>query len=149
MKTHQKTDKGFDFTKKNKVTIWASNVPYADIPDDYFDESLTHNEKRATNQWSRNYQIRFFNPEHMETNGSVEGLTDIEKAIGECSFSQSYIKPLLNKAKQKELLKVSWVILLFDYEYSARASGIESDEYTQLIGAFTFDEEADSLYEIE
>ena len=147
--THPKTDKGYDFSKKNKVSIWASKIPYAEIPDDYFAETLSKNGTRATNQWSKNYQIRFFNPEFMETNGAMAGLVDIEKAVGECSFSTSYIKPLLNKAKQKNLLKVSWVILLFENEYSAKTSTIESDEYTTLVGSFNYDEEAENLYEIE
>ena len=145
----EKNAKGYDFTKKNKVTVWATKSPYADIPDDYFEESFSNKGKRARNQWSDNYRIRFFNPEHMETNGSMEGLVDIEHAIGECSFSQSFIKPLLNKARRKDLLKVSWVILLFDYEYSGKVTGIDSDEYTTLLGAFTFDEESDSVYEVE
>ena len=145
----EKNDKGYDFTKKNKVTVWASRFPYAEIPDEYFEESYSHKGKRARNQWSSNYQLRFFNPEHMETNGSMDGLIDIEQAVGECSFSQSFIKPLLSKAKQKDLLSISWVILLFDYEYSTKATNIESDDYTSLLGAFTFDEEADSVIEVE
>ncbi|MCW8875572.1 MAG: immunity 22 family protein [Kangiellaceae bacterium] len=145
----EKNVKGYDFTKKNKVTVWASKFPYADIPEEYFEESFSNKGKRARNQWSDNYKIRFFNPEHMETNGSMEGFIDIEQAVGECSFSQSFIKPLLNKAKQKDFLKVSWVILLFDYEYSAKATDIDLDKYTSLLGAFTFDEEAESIFEIE
>lgn len=147
--THQRTDKGFDFSKKYKVSIWASDIPYAEIPDDYFEELLSKNGTRAVNQWANNYKIRYFNPEFMETNGSHDGLIDIEKAVGECSYSESFIKPLLNKAKQKNLLKVSWVILLFEHEYSAKLSGVEEDNYTKVLGAFNYDDEAESVYEIE
>ncbi|WP_196140797.1 immunity 22 family protein [Aliikangiella sp. G2MR2-5] len=149
MKSHLKTEKGYDFTKKNKVTIWASNFPYIDIPDEYFEEIFSHKGQRARNQWSSNYQLRFFVPEHLETNGSTEDLIDFERAVGECSFSESFIKPAINKARQNNLLKVSWVILLFDYEYSTKTTGILNDQYTHCIGAFTYDEESDSVYEVD
>lgn len=144
-----KTDKGFDFTKKYKVSVWVSTHPYADIPDEYFEETFSKNNTRATNTWSSNYQMRFFRPELMETNGAETGTIAIERAAGECSFSSSFIKPLLSKARKNQIEEITWAILLFEYEYSAKLSGVTSDEYTQFIGAFTYDDDADSLYEIE
>jgi hypothetical protein len=137
------------YTKKYKVSIWASKHPYQEIPDDYFEERFSKNNTRASNQWSDNFKIRYFNPELMETNGSVEGLISIEKAVGECSFSSSYIQVLMSKAKKKEMLQVSWVILLFESEYSAKLSSVASDQYVTLLGAFDYDDDADSVFEIE
>lgn len=144
-----KSEKGFDFTKKFKVSAWVSEFPYAEIPDEYFEESFSKNNTRATNTWSANYQLRFFRPELMETNGAQTGKILIERAAGECSFSASFIKPLLSKAKKKQVNEVTWLILLYEFEYSAKLSGVDSDEYTRFIGAFNYDDEADSLYEIE
>ncbi|WP_444996938.1 immunity 22 family protein [Aliikangiella sp. IMCC44359] len=143
-----KTDKGFDFTKKNKVSIWTSQHPYADIPDEYFEERFSKNKTRANNTWSDNYELRFFNPELMETNGSHEGMIKIEQAAGECSFSKSFIQNLMNKAHKKNQLQISWIILLYEYEYSAKLTDIKSDEYTTYLGAFNYDNDADSLIEI-
>jgi hypothetical protein len=143
------TSKGFLFNKKYKVSVWASQVPYAEIPDEYFEETFSKNNTRARNSWSDNFKMRYFDPEAMETNGSHEGLVDIKQAIGECSFSKSFIEPLMSKATKKNLLKVSWVILLFEYEYSSKLSGVEKDDYVTLVGAFNYDDEADSLFEVE
>ena len=139
----------FLFSKKNKVSIWASKHPYAKIPEGYFKESFSKNNTRARNTWSNNFKIRYFRPEDMETNGSHDGLIGIKHAAGECSFSSSFIEPLLSKAKKKNLLQVSWIIILFEYEYSAKVTGIENDEYVTLLGAFNYDDDADSLIEIE
>jgi len=143
------TDKKHLFSKKSKVSIWASQHPYADIPEAYFEETFSKNNTRATNQWSNNFQIRYFKPEEMETNGSHDGVINIKQAAGECSFSSSYIEALISKAKKKKMLEVTWIILLFEYEYSAKISGVESDEYMTLLGAFNYDDDADSLFEIE
>ena len=137
------------FAKKNKVSIWASQFPYGDIPDEYFEETFSKNNTRATNQWSNNFQMRYFRPEDMETNGTQQGTINIKQAAGECSFSSSYIEALISKAKKKKMLEVTWIILLFEYEYSAKISGVESDEYMTLLGAFNYDDDADSLFEIE
>ena len=143
------TEETFLFSKKNKVSIWASDHPYAEIPEGYFEESFSKNNTRARNTWSNNFKMRYFRPEDMETNGSHDGLIDIKQAAGECSFSSSFIEPLLSKAKKKNLLQVSWIIILFEYEYSAKITGIENDEYVTLLGAFNYDDDADSIIEIE
>ena len=142
------TGKGFDFSKKYKVSIWASQHAYADIPDDYFEESFNKNKKRATNTWSNNFKMRYFKPEQMETNGSAEGVVDIKIAAGECSFSASFIDNLMSKAKKKNLLEITWVVLLFEYEYSTKLSSVDKDEYLTFIGAFNYDDEADSVHEL-
>jgi len=74
----------YDFSKKNKVSVWASQHPYADIPDAYFEETFSRNNTRATNTWSKNFRLKYFLPANMETNGAMEGLIHIKQAVGEC-----------------------------------------------------------------
>ena len=147
-KTLQTKD-GFDFSKKNKVSVWISECPYSDIPDEYFEETFSKQATRATNTWSENYRLRYFIPTAMETNGAHEGTIDLERAAGECSFSASFITPLLSKARKKKVTAVTWIILLFECEYSSNLSGVEADQYTTFLGAFNYDDDAESLYDIE
>ena len=148
-KKKAKIEKGFLFSKKNKVSVWASTHPYADIPEAYFEEKFSKNNTRATNTWSKNFKMRYFSPSKMETNGAHEGTIYIKQAAGECSFSSSFIEVLMSKAKKKKLNEITWIILLFEYEYSAKISGIESDEYVTLVGAFDYDDDAESLIEVD
>jgi len=148
-KKNVKIEKGFLFSKKNKVSVWASTHPYDDIPEAYFEENFSKNNTRATNTWSNNFKMRYFSPSKMETNGAHEGTINIKQAVGECSFSSSFIEVLMSKAKKKKLNEITWVILLFEYEYSAKISGIESDEYVTLVGAFDYDDDAESLIEVD
>lgn len=138
-----------DFSKKGKVSVWASQHPYEDVPDEYFEETFSRNNTRATNTWSANFNLQFFNPENIETNGAQEGTVSINKAAGECSFSSSYIKVLMSKARKKKLEEVSWIVLLFEYEYSPKVSGVDKDNYMTFLGAFDYDDGADNLFEVE
>jgi hypothetical protein len=40
---------------------------------------------------------------------------------------------------------VTWIILLFEQEYSVKLSGVASDEYTTFLGAFNYDASSESL----
>lgn len=150
MKTTQsKESKGLLFPKKYKVSVWVSQHPYEDIPDDYFEEQFSKNNTRAKNTWSNNFHLRYFNPGNMETNGAHVGTVNIRKAAGECSFSSSYIDVLMSKARKKKLEEITWIILLFECEYSIKLSGVGRDEYTTFLGAFDYDDSADNVYESE
>lgn len=143
------TVSGHDFSKKGKVSVWASQHPYEDVPDEYFEEKFSRNNTRATNTWSGNFYLKFFNPENMETNGAHEGTVNVKNAVGECSFSCSYIDVLMSKARKKKLEEVTWIVMLFEYEYSPKISGVDKDTYMTFLGAFDYDDGADNLYEIE
>ncbi|MDP5029076.1 MAG: immunity 22 family protein [Paraglaciecola sp.] len=144
---HPVPEKALLFNKKNKVSVWASQYPYADIPDEYFAETFFKNGTRARNRWADNYNIRYFVPSQMETNGAHTGTIDIRTAAGQCSCSSSYIVNLMSKAKKNKMEQVTWVILLFEQEYSVKLSGVDKDEYTTFLGAFNYDALSDSLFE--
>jgi immunity protein 22 of polymorphic toxin system len=139
--------KGFDFTKRNKVSIWVSQHPYQDIPEAYFDETFSHKKERATNTWSDNFKLQYFEPDFMDTNGVQTGTVSIKKAAGECSFSSSYIEALLNKAKKMKLTSITWIVLLYENEYNVKRSGIDKDTYLTFVGAFDYDDNAENLLE--
>ena len=139
MKTKNNNKKGHLFQKKNKVSVWVSTHPYADIPDDYFEETFFKNNTRATNQWSENFKMRYFMPEYLETNGAMQGTVAIEKAVNACSYADSFIANLMSKATKKKIPDITWVVLLYEYEYSTGVSGIAKDDYLTLLGAFDYD----------
>ncbi len=138
-------EKGLLFNTKGKVSVWASQYPYADIPDDYFEETFSKKGSRAKNSWSDNYKIRYFDPKQMETNGAHTGTIDMHEAAGGCSCSSSYIVNLMSKAKKNKMEQVTWIILLFEQEYSIKLSGVVKDEYTTFLGAFNYDASSESL----
>ena len=69
----------------------------------------------------------------------MQGTINIEKAIDACSYADSFLPNLISKAKKKKITDVTWVVLLYEYEYSTRVSGIAKDEYLTLLGAFDYD----------
>lgn len=80
---------------------------YADIPDEYFEESFFKNNTRTKNTWSDNYKIRYFDPDSMETKGAHIGTIDIHTAAGACSCSSSFIVNLMSQAKKNKMEQVT------------------------------------------
>lgn len=145
----QKAGPAFHFATKKKVSVWVSTHPYEDIPDEYFEEQFSRKNTRATNQWSQNYRFSYFRPDDLETNGAETGTVNIKDAAAECSFSSSYMDQLLSKARKKRITDITWLILVFEMEYSSKKSGTESDQYTRFLGAFNYDDGAENYNDIE
>jgi hypothetical protein len=51
----------------------------------------------------------------------------------------------MSKAKKNKMQQVTWIILLFEQEYSVKLSGVAQDEYTTFLGAFNYDASSESL----
>lgn len=129
-----------NFEKEGIVSVWYSTADYASIPDSYFEE-----DEQGLDQWAKNYQITRYDPENMETNGCETGCTPIKEIIAPCSWSGSYGTSVIKKIEKLGDKKISWLILLFDFEYRAKKTHIFQDEYVNFVGCFPFDIDADQL----
>lgn len=132
---------GPDFRCDDRVSVWVSNYPYADIPDSYFDEDFRCKGGAPVNEWAGNYGFGFYDEERLATNGAMEGLMSLKQALQGCSFSASFIKPALAQAKEDGMENISWIILLYDFDYQPDETGVSDDKYTRFLGAFDYDEE--------
>ena len=108
------------FEKHGKVSVWCSTISYETIPDSYFEE-----DDQGLDTWARNFNINEYDHENMETNGVASGT-----ALGKMGHQQ-----------------VSWIILLFDFEYRNKITKIHEDQYVQYVGSFVYDMDAISLAE--
>ncbi|GGK69600.1 immunity 22 family protein [Amphritea balenae] len=132
-----------NFEKEGVVSAWYSTVDYASIPDSYFEE-----DENGLDQWARNFLIPEYDPENMETNGAEKNSLPVIDIIGPCSYSYSYGEAIKNKIEKLGDKKISWLILLFDYEYRPKKSKIFEDEYVKFVGAFPYSMTAGSITEI-
>jgi len=101
--------------------------------------------KKATNTWTENFAMAFFDPNKLETNGSHKGSISIKQAVAECSCSSSFIEALMSKANKKKITELTWIVLLYDYDYSVKETGANKDKYLNFLGSFDYDSKAESL----
>ncbi len=134
------SDEIFEFEKEGRVSVWFSTHPYQEVPDSYFDE-----DEQGLCAWAKNFKISAYDHECLETNGAESGDIDIDKAVGQCSYSRSYAEKVEHKINKMGFKKVTWVILLFDYEYRPKKTKVYEDDYVKFVGSYPYDFNADSL----
>jgi hypothetical protein len=132
----------FEFDKEGKISVWFSTVPYHEIPDSYFEE-----DENGLGPWAHHFKISSYDSADMETNGAEQGTVKAEKAVGECSYSRSYVDLVVHKINKMGADEITWVIILFDFEYRPKKTKVYKDEYVQYAGSFPYDENADCVSE--
>ena len=131
-----------NFEKYGKVSVWCSTISYETIPDSYFVE-----DEEGLDPWAKNFLINEYDHENMETNGVASGMASVKSIIEDCSYSSAYGEGVIHKITKMGHPQVSWIILLFDFEYRNKLTKIHEDEYVQYVGSFVYDMDAISLAE--
>jgi hypothetical protein len=130
------------FEKFDKVSVWCSTTSYDTIPDSYFEE-----DDNGIEAWARNFAITEYDHENMETNGVASGTALVKSIIEDCSYSSAYGEGIIHKISKMGHTQVSWIILLFDFEYRNKLTKIHEDEYVQYVGSFMYNMDAITLAE--
>ncbi|MDO6562264.1 immunity 22 family protein [Amphritea sp. 1_MG-2023] len=129
-----------NFEKEGIVSAWYSTTDYSSIPDSYFEE-----DEQGLDRWAKNFDISQYNPDNLETNGCEKGVSSIRNIIAPCSWSSSYGDAIIKKIEKMGDKQISWLILVFDFEYRAKKTHLFEDEYVHFVGCFPYDMEAANL----
>jgi len=132
------------FEKHGKVSVWCSTISYDTIADSYFEE-----DEQGLDAWARNFSITDYDHENMETNGVASGTALVKSIIQDCSYSSAYGEGVIHKISKMGHQQVSWIILLFDFEYRNKLTKIHEDDVVQYVGSFVYDMDSTSLAEQE
>lgn len=139
---------GPNFDKKGFVSIWVSKVTLDEIPDDYFEERYGEEyEDTPLSQWCENFGFGYYDHDQIEDNGVENGTDTLDKILGECSYSKSFVELAVSQAKKQGIESVSWIRNFFDCVYSPEATGIKEDNYMVYLGTFEYDTKSESKYE--
>lgn len=133
-----------NFEKHGKVSVWCSTTSYDTIPDSYFEE-----DDQGLDAFARNFSISEYGHENMETNGVASGTALVKSIIEDCSYSSVYGEGVIHKINKMGHTQVSWIILLFDFEYRNKLTKIHEDDFLQYVGSFVYDIDSTSLAEQE
>ncbi|MCL2915148.1 immunity 22 family protein [Shewanella corallii] len=139
---------GPNFEKKGYVSIWVSKVTLDEIPEDYFEERYGEEyEDISLSQWCENFGFGYYDHDQIEDNGVAKGSDSLDRILGECSFSKSFVDHAVSMGRKRGLDSVSWVRCLYDWSYSTSVTGINDDPYMAFLGFFEYDSRAESKYE--
>jgi Immunity protein 22 len=131
------------------VSIWASIVPLAEIPDDYFEERYSETEDIPQTKFCGDFDFWGHDHDQIDANCSLKGPESFERLIGECSFSKSYISEATKRARKLGIETTQQVMLLYDLRYDLKPSVVETSPYLRFVGSFPYDSNASSAFEVK
>ncbi len=125
---------GFDFeVEQNIVSVWVANEVLSKIPSNYF--SLNFDSGKPMSTFCEDFKIEAYNfgfSEHIVSKGSEPVIKQIKKAC----FGTSFCNEVGRVCKIRE---TEHILLLFNYKYDHKLTGITKGSYNEFIGTFDFD----------
>jgi hypothetical protein len=139
----------YEFEAKSIVSIWVATVPRSRIPDDYFKEHYGREDDEPFSRFSEDFGFGYYDHDFVDTNGVTDRPESVERLLGECSFSASYLTEAVAAAKRQGLDKTEFVFLLHDIAYPPEVTGVFRSEYMAFLGSFQYDAESSSAFPFE
>jgi hypothetical protein len=139
----------YEFEKKGNVSIWVAIVPWDQIPDAYLEERYGRDDDEPFTQFSEDFGFGFFDHDFVDTNGSPGQPESIERLLGQCSFSSSYLEEATAEARRRGLERTQFVFLLFGIEYQPKMTNVWKSPYMEFLGSFQYDPNAPSTIPLQ
>jgi len=117
-----------DFEKEGVVSIWLG---LEDIKKE--DEELDVLQNFCG--------VGYYNLDDQESNCFDFKDTKIEELLKDISYSESFINDALKKAQEKNIQKVKWIIVQFDFSYDLKKVTIEISNEPMFLGVFEYEDE--------
>jgi hypothetical protein len=134
----------FEVEDEDVVSIWASIVPYAEIPEDYFTYNFAGGDNDPWNRFSSDFGFGYYDDDFVESYFDEPGkrVVPIGDLISPLSYSPSFIDAVEHRAKELGLEKTSYVFLIYNFKYEPSATGKDKSDFFQFLGTFPFDQDA-------
>ncbi|WP_261365397.1 immunity 22 family protein [Anatilimnocola floriformis] len=144
----------YELTKNHEgfVSIWVGIVPLAEIPEEYFMKryddgtEVDDDDEDLEPNFIDDFSV-LYDEDRVDYNCCVEEFVSVERLIGECSHSTSYLKPACESAKKLGLETTQNVILLHDFNYALNPLHLKKNKYMHFIGSFPFDSDAEIAFQ--
>ena len=138
-----------EFEKKRVVSIWVATVPWRQIPDDYLEEHYGREEGEPFSRFAEDFGFGFYDHDFVSTNAVADQPKSVERLIGECSYSASFLADAVAAAKRQKFEQADFVFLLYDVAYPPKITKVSRSEYMAFLGSFPYDTEASSAFPFE
>jgi hypothetical protein len=138
-----------EFEKKGVVSIWVAIVPWRQIPGDYFEEHYGREKDEPFSRFAEDFKFGFYDHDFVDTNAVTDQPKSVERLIGECSYSTSFLAAAGAAVKRHKLEQADFVFLLYDIAYPPKITKVSRSEYMAFLGSFPYDTEASSAFPFE
>lgn len=140
MKFHNFSVSGFG-------SIWIGEMPSDGSDEDYLRPQYDRADGEPLAPWMGEFGFGYFDYDFMDGNshGTVIGPHGYQHSrgplrplIAPCSYADSFIDAAMQAAQQHRITQTQFVMLLYDFRYDPKVTGITRGTYLRFLGAFPY-----------
>ena len=134
--------KSHHFGEDGYVSIWVGEFPSKELREEHLRERS--GEERGTGAlaaWMGEFGFAWFDHDFMSTNWTGLSLRPLSKLVAQCSYSASYLDAALAAAQEQGISTTQCVLLLFNFCYDPKVTGVKEGSYLRFLGAFRYVDE--------
>ena len=130
----------FDVDDEKVISVWASTVPWDDIPDDYWEYNFDGSDDDPWNRFSSDFGFGYYDDDFVESyfDDPEKKMIPIEELIAPLSYSSSFLDAVTQRAKAIGLVTTSYVFLMYNFKYDPNVTGTEKSKYFRFVGTFPY-----------
>ena len=133
----------FGIDDENVVSIWATPVPYHEIPEDYFTYDFAGGDNDPWNRFSSDFGFGYYDDDFVENyfDEPEKCSLPVRELIAPLSYSSSFIDAVVQRAKELGLEETSYLFLIYNFKYDPTITRKQKSAIFQFLGTFLFNED--------
>src|SRR6476646_8935414 len=125
------------------VSIWVGGFPSEEVADRHMRERYgDRRDDEPLAEWMGEFGFRYFDHDFMDTNGNGLTRQPLRDLLAPCSYADSFLNEAMREAEQQGIAEAQCVILLFNFRYDPRVTGVTQGKHLRFLGTFPYAVEA-------
>ncbi|QOV88594.1 immunity 22 family protein [Humisphaera borealis] len=129
------------FGEEGRVSIWVGIAPLKKVPKDYFDENH-EDEDAPIDQFAADFGFGYYSHDLVELNDEEPKPRPTHELLAFHSYSMSFIDEAAAAAAKAGVKTSQFAVVMFDFDYNPKVTGVSRNAYLQFIGSFDYDKDA-------
>ena len=122
------------------VSVWASIVPWDDIPEDYWTYNFVGEDDDPWNRFSTDFGFGYYNDDFVEAyfDETEKKIVPISTLIAPLSYASSFAPAVVKRSKTMGVSETSYVFLMYNFKYDPKVTGKDRSDFFRFVGVFPY-----------
>lgn len=129
------------FGREGRVSVWLSIVPLKKVPTDYFDEN-DEDDDTPLNAFAAEFGFGYYDQDLVELNDEQSAALPVWDLLAVHSYTASFVDAAAAAAGKAGIQTAQSAVVMYDFDYDPKVTGVSRSAYFQFIGAFDYDRDA-------
>jgi Immunity protein 22 len=127
------------FDAPGYVSIWVGVFPSEEVKERQLRERYgDRRDGEPLAEWMGEFGFGWFDHDFMDINADGLSIQPLRALLAPCSYARSLLEDALRAADAQGISEAQIVLLLHEFRYDPRVTGVTQGNYLQFLGAFPY-----------